>query len=474
MNLNLKSKFKLLTITFTLFLLVFSSFCFATDSNYDVMPISEVDSERKPNISNSDLYVDDKTKEIKNTINGNVFASVDTLNVDPIDNGGIIEGNLFATAKTVNIKSNITYSDTEKDDIGNPAISINKACTISGNVFVTANKFVVEPGSKIYGDLYVCANEVELSQSAIVYGNVFILSDKLTVNSEIGGSLYATVKSFDMQYFGFISRDLHLTSETATLNGYIYRNSFIDAKNITTNDKFINQKDFNVTDADNITFSGEVKENAKINAKTITFRNKNNDKDISCIINGNLDYSSKKEIEIPDGVVLGDVNYSNYAPTKTALSAIFEYVLDLIALLLCVYIIYTLISKLIPKFLDKLSNISGSKLLKCLGIGILLLILIPVIVVLLLLSNVGSILGLIILLLYFVMLLIAKPIFIIAISEFAKNKVSNNFNIYLYILVISIILSLISLIPYIGLIVSLLTCCTGFGMIIKNLIPSKK
>lgn len=475
MKLNLKSKFKLLITTFTLFLLLFSSLCFATDSNNGIMPISEVDFEQETNIRDSDLYVDDETTDIKNTINGNVFASASTLNIDPKDNGGIIEGNLFAAAKNVNIKSNVTYSDTEKDDIGNPALSINKACTISGNVFVSANKLVVEPGCKIYGDLYVCASEVELSQSSIIYGNVFIASNKLTVNSEIGGSLYATARSFDMQYFGFISRDLHLSAETATLNGYIYRNSFIQAKNITTNDKFINQKDFNVIDANNLTFSGEVKENAKINAKNITLKNKNNDKDLTCKINGNLSYSSKQEIQIPEGVVSKDaVTYSKYVPSSSSLSNIWDFVLNLITTLVCIYVIYFLISKFAPNYLSKISNISGMNLLKYLGIGFGLLILIPIIAILLFLSNVGSILGIIVLFIYILLMIISKPIFVISIATFAKEKLSIKMNTYLYILAIAIILSLIALIPYVGFIVSLLISFTGFGIITKNLIVKSK
>lgn len=471
----MKSKFKLLITFFTLFLLLFSSLCFATDSDYGIMPISEVDFEQETNIRNSDLYVDDEIADIKNTINGNVFASASTLNIDPKDNGGIIEGNLFAAAKNVNIKSNVTYSDTEKDDIGNPAISIDKACTISGNVFVSANKLVIEPGCKIYGDLYVCAKEVELSQAAIIYGNVFIASNKLTVNSEIGGSLYATARSFDMQYFGFISRDLHLSAETATLNGYIYRNSFIEAKNITTNDKFINEKDFNVTDANNLTFSGEVKGNAKINAKNITLKNKSNNKDLTCKINGNLSYSSKQEIQISEGIVSKDaVTYSKYVPAESSLSSIWDFILDLITTLVCIFVIYFIISKFAPNYLSTISNISGMSLLKYLGIGFGLLILIPIIAILLFLSNVGSILGIILLFIYILLIIIAKPIFVISIATLAKEKLSIKMNTYLYILVITILLSLIALIPYVGFIVSLLISFTGFGIIIKNLIVKNK
>lgn len=471
----MKLKVKYLITIFTVLLLL-SSFSFATGTDYDIMPISE-EQNQESSLIDSDLYVGDNNYEIKNTINGNVFTSVNTLNIDPNNNGGIIEGNLFAVADTVNIKSIVTYSDTEKDELGNPAISIDKYCTISGNAFVSAKKFVLEPGSKIYGDLYICANEIELSQGAIIYGNVFLVSNKLTLNAEIGGSLYATVNSFNMQYFGFVSRDLHLTAKNANLNGYVYRNSFIEAKNVVTDDKFINQKDFNISDNNTLTFSGEIKGNATINSKNITLKNNDdNDQSLTCKISGNLSYSSKQEIEIPEGIVSGETTYSNYTSisSKSILSNIWNYILSLITLLLCVYVIYLLISKFAPNCIEKISNISALALLKYFGIGLGFLILIPIISLLLFISNVGSILGVILVLIYVILIIISKPIFIISIAKFVTSKVQNKFNVYLYIFAITIILSLISLIPILGFVVSAIVKLIGFGMIMKNLIPSKK
>ncbi len=472
----MEKKLKFLIITFVILMLLLTTFSFATDSNNDIMLISNEQSQ-KNDLRDSDLYVGDNEYEIKNTINGNVFTAVDNLNIDPSNNGGIIKGNLFAAANTVTIKSNVTYSDTEKDDLGNPAMSIDKYCTISGNAFISANKFVLESGSRIYGDLYICANEVYLSQGSIIYGNVFLVSNKLTLNAEIGENLYATVNSFDMQYFGFISRDLYLTAKDANLNGYIYRNSFIKAKNIVTNNKFINQKDFNITDANTLTFSGEVNGNATINSKNITLKNNDdNGQNLTCKISGNLSYSSKYQIEIPDGIVSGETNYSNYKITsyKTILSNILNYILDLITSLICIYVLYLLISKFAPKYLDKLSNISFLSLLKLFGIGLGFLILIPIISVLLFISSVGSILRVILVLIYIILIIVAKPIFIISIAKFVTNKVQNKFNTYLCILIITIILSLISLIPYLGFIISIIINPIGFGMIAKNLITRKK
>lgn len=314
-----------------------------------------------------------------------------------------------------------------------------------------------------------------LEQKSKVNGNVFISANKLVLNGDIGGSLYGTLKNFDMKYFGFISRDLHLTTEEAILNGSIYRDSFITAKNITTHDKFINKGNFTITNANNLTFSGEISGNATINTKNITLKNKENDNNLICKIAGNLSYSSNEEIEIPEGTVLKEVKYSNYKNmnSKNIVSNVLDYIFNIIGLLILAHIIYVLIHKFTPKYLDKISNITGLNLLKYLGIGLGFLILIPIISILLLISNVGSILGIILLLIYIILLLIAKPMFIISIATFAKNKLKKDFNIYLYILLVDIILSLIALIPYVGFIISILVILIGFGIIIKNLIHSK-
>jgi len=273
-----------------------------------------------------------------------------------------------------------------------------------------------------------------------------------------------------MQYFGFIGSDLLLNAEEASINGYIDRNSFIEAKNITTNDKFINRKDFNITDADSLTFSGEINGNATINSKNITFKNKENNKNLTCKISGNLLYSSNKELQLPEGIVVKEINYNNYnsVASKNVISNMLDYILSLIGLLILAHVLYVLIHKFAPKYLDKISNISILNLLKYLGIGLVFLILIPIISILLLISNVGSILGILLLLIYIILLLIAKPIFIISIATFAKNKYAKKLNIFLYILIIDIILSLLTLIPYVGFILSMLVSLIGFGMIIKR------
>ena len=216
----MKSKLKFLITTFALFLMFFNSICFATSPNYGTMLISDTTTYQEPSTTDSDLYITESEYEISNTVNGSVFASVDALSVNA---SGTINGNLFVTADNVNIKSDITYSGSEKDELGNPAITINKSSHIDGNLFILTDKFVLNPGCEIKGDLYICATEVHLEQNSKISGNVFIYTNSLNLNGKIGGNLYANVKSFDMQYFGFIERDLHLNAETAKIKVFLQK-----------------------------------------------------------------------------------------------------------------------------------------------------------------------------------------------------------------------------------------------------------
>ena len=471
----LKKELKLVFTLFFIFLMLFGSFCFAENLNDDIMLISDTSEQRAVidnQENNADLYISENQYSIKNTIEGNVFASVQDLDIDPSYNGGIITGNLFATANNVTIKSNAKYSESEKDEFGNSKLeSVTNYASIDGNVFVTANKFVLDPACQINGDLYICANEIILSQNSVIAGNVFAVGNKLTLNSKIeSGSLYATVKNFDMQYYGFVFRDLHVSAETANIAGYVYRNSFISADTVKTTSTFSNKGDLNIDSASEVNFSGEVRGNANINSKNIIFNSKDsNNKNITCKIYGNLNYSSNTELQLEDNLVAGNVKHSEYKSSNNFLSKLWEYILKLITTLIYVVLIFIVMSKFMPKYVSKISNISISSIFSSMGIGLGILVLVPILVILLLMTHICSSIGLLISILYVLMLLIAKPIFVISVANFIKEKKLKNMKSIFIIILISIILSLIGLIPFIGFIISLLVMLCGLGIFFKSL-----
>ena len=462
----IKNKFKLSFCIFAI-LCIISSICFATTS--DVVPIS-MEGGMPVDISSSDviyndLYVSDKTANISNTIIGNVYASVNTLNITPTSENAsassVISGNLFATAGTVSIKSDVSYSDEVDKDGSQKISSINKFPIISGNVFVTANKFVLDPGVEIKGDLFICANEIVLSKSAVVYGNIYAVCNKMDLNCQVSGDLYTSCKDFNMNYYGIVYRDLHINSSNANIGGYAYRNLFISSDSIVTTSNFICAKNLNVENANKFVFSGKVQGNATVKSKQIEFKSEENGKNIDCKIIGDFNYTSKNEIEISKDIVSGNSNFTKY--TSNPLKGIGSFLINILATLIYVLVAYWIVKKFMPNFFNKLSNVSTKNMLINLAIGLGILVLVPVACILLLITGIGSTLGVVLALLYVVLLLIATPVFTILITEYVKKAKNLNINSFVLLIIVSIILQLLFKIPFVGSILSFLATLTAIG-----------
>lgn len=123
-----------------------------------------------------------------------------------------------------------------------------------------------------------------------------------------------------------------------------------------------------------------------------------------------------------------------------------------------------------PKYIDKISNFTVLSLLKALGIGALAFILTPIISLLILITVIGSPISILLMLIYILLLTLGSPIFIISISAFIKSKIEKPINTLIIILLVTIILFLIELIPYVGFIISILKTLIGLGILTKSVI----
>ena len=465
----IKNKFKLSFCIFAI-LCIIASICFATDVNPDVVPISmengiPVDTSTPSDIKNNDLYISDKEASISGTIIGNIYASVDTLNIssssESNSSSSIISGNLFATASTVAIKSNVSYSDEIDKDGDKKLLSINDFPIIGGNVFVTANKFIVDPGVEIKGDLFICANEIVLSKNAVIYGNIYAVCNKMNLNCQVSGDVYTNCKDFNMNYYGIVYRDLHINSGNATIGGYAYRNLFISSDSIVTTSNFICAKDLNVENANKFVFSGKVQGNATVKSKQIEFKNEEDGKSIDCKIIGDFNYTSKNEIEVSKDIVAGNSNFTKY--TSNPLKGVGSFLINLLSTLIYVLVAYWIVRKFMPNFFNKLSNVSTKNMLINLAIGLGILVLVPVACILLLITGIGSALGVVLAMLYVVVLLIATPIFTILITEYIKKFKNLNINSFVLLIIVSVILQLLFKIPFVGSMLSFLATLTAIG-----------
>lgn len=180
-----------------------------------------------------------------------------------------------------------------------------------------------------------------------------------------------------------------------------------------------------------------------------------------------MNYSSKQELEIPNGFVIGEAKYSKYKSTTNEFAS---YILELIAVLIFVSLIYLVTRKFMPKYIDKISNFTVLSLLKALGIGALAFILTPIISLLILITVIGSPIAILLMLIYILLLMLGTPIFIITISTFIKSKIEKPINTLIIVLLVTIILFLIELIPYVGFIISILKTLIGLGILTKSVI----
>ncbi|MDR0978730.1 MAG: hypothetical protein LBL91_02135, partial [Lachnospiraceae bacterium] len=109
---------------------------------------------------------------------------------------------------------------------------------------------------EIGGDLFVIAEKLNLESGAI-YGNLFAMAGEVTINNQMYDA-YISADKVVMNYDGYIYRDLRATTSEIELNGVVRRNAFIDANTVTLN--------------------------------------------ADCIIQGNLNYTAKEELKLPEGV----------------------------------------------------------------------------------------------------------------------------------------------------------------------------
>lgn len=422
-------------------------------------------------ISNDDLLVS-KTESytLDNILYGNAFISTNNFTIDSRNNGGVISGDIFASTVNTTIKSDLVYSN-EKDKLGNYLIENTKSFSrINGNVYILAtDTFTLESKSEIHGDLYVFANVINIQPDAVVNGNIFVAGNsKLNLHGRVSGSVYAMTDHFVMDYTGYIERDLSLTTKDAIIAGTINRNAKINSASgtVRTTYDFIVSKNLSV-EANNLEFSGEVKGDAKISAKTLRF--KTDDK--TCMIHGNLDYATKSDITIPDGIILGEASSKTYVDRNSFSYIALNKLIAYVSLLIYVFAVALLFNHIAPDFIKKLSTFTSMTIVTSLGIGFaLILLLLPAFILLLFTKLTISFAFVIFASLLFVSS-IAVPLFILAIANIWKNE---KFNLYIKIFVITTLVFIVSLLPSIGLPLVLLFTLTAIGRIIVTLFSKKE
>jgi len=305
---------------------------------------------------------------------------------------------------------------------------------VDGNVFLFGNN--IEITGRVNGNLFVFGNNVKFNESIVRY-SIFACANSVYYNGGCGtssdyGNLYVAASKFETTYNSYVTGDINSVASSIILKSAIY----IDVDLI----------------CDNVNF-GE-------------------GQDVP-IIYGDLNYTSNKEVIIPEGVITGNgtVNFSSNYNIEDILIGFGTCIVTALAL-------YIILNKLNPKFIDKVNNSKFSviAILKAFGIGLATFAIVLVFIVLLAGTMVGISLAVILALLFAMLYIIATPILTIKITNTLKPvlKMEKTFVFYLVIVLVSIILHGITLIPYVGGILGLIVNITSIGLIVTIYLSHKE
>ena len=319
----------------------------------------------------------------------------------------------------------------------------------------------------IESDSYNFDNDIVID--SIIDGNAFACGNNITISGEIGGDVFAFGKTVTIAKGAYIHGSIFVCASDFTMNGVCY-DIYSFAQNFTLGKSAIVARDIRVSSGA-INILGQIKRDAYINSDSITFA-----ENTSNLIVGNLSYTSKNEISIPDGMVGGTVNFtqSSDAEEITFMQKALLFFSSTMSAILYTIVVLLLVTWLAPNFKNNLGTSLKKKAPISLGIGLLgsLVIIAGSFAILLLTGGLCIGISVALITVYILALTVAQSIFAMACGKLVAEKMKkDNLPIFLIMTVIAIVLvKLVGVIPYVGGLLSFLITMTGFGMILVHLI----
>lgn len=331
------------------------------------------------------------------------------------------EDSTVTTENDTTVKDNYFYNNTLDADT-----------KVNHNAFVAGNN--TSSLGTVNGLLFAAGNNVTVSG---VDSYAFVAGNSVSIDSEIHNDLFAAGNTVTISKDAKLNRDVYAAGSNVSVNTDVKGNVFIGGNNVTFNNTTI---DGNVyVGATNITFTGTVK------------------------INGTLKYNSNAIITGKDKLTANEMVTYESDKKEEQKSTILTTFISILMMYLVAIVVY----KLFPVTYDKMNKkITGERLLKNCGFGLLMLIAIPILALLLCVTRIGLSLGLIIIALYGICLYLG----LIPISTLIGNVIDEKIgkfkdNFYMDTIIGIVLLEVIGLIPYVGGTLKFIAFLIGLGMI---------
>ena len=323
------------------------------------------------------------------------------------------------------------------------------------------------------GDEYLFQDNVTID--APVDGNLFIMANTVTINSQIGGDAFIFANTINIEENGYVLSNLFACANTIHVKGVAY--NIYSVGNTLTIDGFVYRDVRSICNTLNI--NSMVGRNVFVDCSYINFKEKPNTENTPSIISygsiqGDLNYFSDEEIAIPEGAVTGETYFTALNNHTFNIS---NYIYSLGAILVSAIVIWLIGLWISPKLLHNTSHsMTLRKALQIIGLGILVPIIIALLSIIILLIPITSQLTILLLCILAILFFISTSVAIINVNTMICDKLKITQNLYKlgFLIVTTIVYWLLTLIPYVGMVISLIAIIWGIGSISYSILIKEK
>ena len=323
------------------------------------------------------------------------------------------------------------------------------------------------------GDEYLFQDTVTIDTP--IDGNLFIMANTVTINSQVGGDAFICANTINIENNGYILSNLFASANTINIRGIVY--NIYSISDTLTIDGFVYRDVKTVCGTLNI--NSMIGRDVFANCTSINFKEKANTEDTPSVVSygsiqGDLNYSSDEEITIPEDSVSGETHFTALKNNTVNIS---NYIYSLGAILVSAIILWLIGLWISPKLLHNTSHsITLKKVLQIIGLGILVPIVITLLSIIILLIPITSQFTIFLLCILFILFFISTSVTIININTMICNKLKIKQNLYKlgFLIVTTIVFWLLTLIPYAGMVISLIAIIWGIGSISYSILIKEK
>ena len=363
---------------------------------------------------------------------------------------------LFALCSMVSFgqvdnEGDILINKTKQDDTYRAGETIKVNAVVQGDLVIAGRNLIVN--DSINGDLTAAGGELFLN--SYVADDVRIAVGRTTIDSEIGD---------DLIVFG---GEVILTE-----NALIHGNLICFAGNIEINGEVLGKLDIKGAD---VLINGTIRETSKITGEDITVgSNAKFYKDVEY-------WHSADEIDFKDALVNAKAQFnedlkedaSKLSLTTLGTNSLLSWVKYILSAFLGILVFHALFKHAFSTAVEGLEN----NWLKSFGFGLLYLIGIPLLIIVALLMIIGIPLGLFAAAIFIFSLLFGHFIASILLAYYFKYKKDKNWgfwSITFLALLCAILLRVLTMIPFAGIILSVVILSITYGALTLKVIQSKK